>query len=449
MEVKQGGNTILVRWYLSGSFIKETTDSVTKEFTFIGGDSYTAPVVAITQSDTTRYYYILRDYLGNITHIVNSSNNEVVAEYSFDAWGRMRDPSTWINYAPGSEPSLFVAGRGYTGHEHLPWFNIINMNGRIYDPLTGMFLSPDNYVQSPTSTQSYNRYAYCWNNPLKYSDPTGEKLKWWHWLLGDLFTGGLISSTAAITATQISVDLLTYHATATITVQSIKSVLVPLDYTVQFCNTLFSNDYYAANSRFQNAIKIDFGLFQTDPNLSGGDRVWQLISRFTWEHLQTELGRTYTHARNMVGDVDRVDYFGGATFATKENYTNKYGFPSSNGISIGNYINISIGDEIAGDCESYVISNPLYMHEYGHTFDSRSFGMSYLFFVGLPSLISAGSAEQVTDEISGVSTHDFKWYEMNANKHAAYYFGKYYGVDWYTRFLRGTFETYYPRKKRK
>jgi hypothetical protein len=38
---------------------------------------------------------------------------------------------------------------------------------------------------------------------------------------------------------------------------------------------------------------------------------------------------------------------------------------------------------------------------------------------------------------------------MNANKHAAYYFGKYYGVDWYTRFLRGTFETYYPRKKRK
>jgi len=177
MEVKQSGSTILARWYPSGSYIKETQGGVTKEYTFIGGYAYTAPVVAITQGGTTTYYNLLRDHLGSITHVVNASNNTLLHEYSYDAWGRMRNVSSWTNYAPGSEPSLFVAGRGFTGHEHLPWFNLINMNGRLYDPLVGQFLSPDNYIQSPDFTQNFNRYSYCLNNPLVYADPDGE-LAW-------------------------------------------------------------------------------------------------------------------------------------------------------------------------------------------------------------------------------------------------------------------------------
>ena len=53
-------------------------------------------------------------------------------------------------------------------------FDIINMNGRLYDPVLGRFLSPDNFVQMPDNAQSYNRYSYCLNNPLKYTDPSGE-----------------------------------------------------------------------------------------------------------------------------------------------------------------------------------------------------------------------------------------------------------------------------------
>jgi len=52
--------------------------------------------------------------------------------------------------------------------------NFINMNGRVYDPLTGQFLSPDNYVHTPDFTQNFNRYGYCLNNPLIYTDPSGE-----------------------------------------------------------------------------------------------------------------------------------------------------------------------------------------------------------------------------------------------------------------------------------
>ena len=64
--------------------------------------------------------------------------------------------------------------RGFTGHEHLPEFNLINMNGRVYDPILGKFLSPDNYIQMPDYTQNLNRYSYCLNNPLMYTDPDGE-----------------------------------------------------------------------------------------------------------------------------------------------------------------------------------------------------------------------------------------------------------------------------------
>lgn len=72
-------------------------------------------------------------------------------------------------------------GRGFTGHEHLPWFNLVNMNGRLYDPVVGRMLSADPYVQMPDNTQSFNRYAYCLNNPLVYADPTGYSM------IGDFF----------------------------------------------------------------------------------------------------------------------------------------------------------------------------------------------------------------------------------------------------------------------
>lgn len=47
------------------------------------------------------------------------------------------------------------------------------MNGRVYDPELGRFLSPDPVVQAPYNTQSYNRYSYVLNNPLSLVDPSG------------------------------------------------------------------------------------------------------------------------------------------------------------------------------------------------------------------------------------------------------------------------------------
>jgi len=63
---------------------------------------------------------------------------------------------------------------GYCGHEMIKDYDLINMGGRVYDPVIGRFLSCDNYVQEPNNSQNFNRYSYCLNNPLRYSDPSGE-----------------------------------------------------------------------------------------------------------------------------------------------------------------------------------------------------------------------------------------------------------------------------------
>ncbi|WP_404424970.1 RHS repeat domain-containing protein [Nibricoccus sp. IMCC34717] len=67
------------------------------------------------------------------------------------------------------------------------------MNGRIYDPMLGRMLSADVVVQFPGSLQSYNRYSYVQNNPLKYTDPSGFTLyeKVWGFVAGIAEANGI------------------------------------------------------------------------------------------------------------------------------------------------------------------------------------------------------------------------------------------------------------------
>ena len=120
-------------------------------------------------SSTETMYYVHKDYLGSITAITDASGN-LVESLSYDPWGRRRNPDDWTDY----DVTRTLFDRGFTGHEHLLHFGLINMNGRLYDPFLARFLSLDAFVQAPDYTQNYNRYSHCVNNPLKYTDPSGE-----------------------------------------------------------------------------------------------------------------------------------------------------------------------------------------------------------------------------------------------------------------------------------
>ncbi|MGU3404107.1 RHS repeat-associated core domain-containing protein [Methylobacterium brachiatum] len=118
-------------------------------------------------------WYLHSDQLGSIIRITDQ-NGHIRQRLWYDPWGR-RDVK--LNDKPGRRETQRLAQswkRGFTGHEHLDTFNLIHMNGRVYNPILGVFLTVDAINQMMTDTQSGNGYAYARGNPLRYIDPSGE-----------------------------------------------------------------------------------------------------------------------------------------------------------------------------------------------------------------------------------------------------------------------------------
>ncbi|MCV9926616.1 FG-GAP-like repeat-containing protein [Flavobacterium sp. LS1R49] len=152
--------------------IKENRVTGAIEFvTYVGGDGYLAP--AVSKSDginQANYLYLHRDYQGNIMAITDESG-QIVEKRLYDAWGKILKVQDGVGTTLAG---LTILDRGYTGHEHLQSIGLINMNSRLYDPVLHRFLSADNYVQNIGNTQNFNQYGYVYNNPLRYTDPSGD-----------------------------------------------------------------------------------------------------------------------------------------------------------------------------------------------------------------------------------------------------------------------------------
>jgi RHS repeat-associated protein len=169
---KENGTTTKIKYYTPG-YEKDSTTSVTRQIYYINCP-YGLVAINIRQKvngvERDSLYFVDTDHIGSILALIRNNGSQA-AEYSYDEWGRRRRPSNWNLY--DSIPDLGFIDRGYTGHEHYDQFGLIDMNGRVYDPTIGRFLSPDPVIQSPDYTQNYNSYSYCLNNPLRYSDPSG------------------------------------------------------------------------------------------------------------------------------------------------------------------------------------------------------------------------------------------------------------------------------------
>lgn len=157
------------RYYQTGYELEESSSN-TKEWTYIYSPTGLAAVFYKPSSSANgQLLYALTDHLDSPVMLTDGSQ-QIQEEYSFDAWGRRRNPSDW-SYTGFSAPTILH--RGYTMHEHIDEFNLINMNGRVYDAVLGRFTQPDNQVQDPGFLQTFNKYAYVFNNPLSYTDPSG------------------------------------------------------------------------------------------------------------------------------------------------------------------------------------------------------------------------------------------------------------------------------------
>ena len=247
------------------------------------------------------------------------------------------------------------------------------MNGRVYDPEIARFLSPDPQLQEPGNWLNYNRYTYCLNNPMMYTDPTGEFFGTILTYVGDLlktafFDGGLDPTSS----------------------KARRDAWRSFDPTAKWSAT-------------NKAWRIDKGLLKTDPKRTIAGQGVQLLLRFTWELPQTMLGNMYSHGRNLTGNVDDVSYYCGATLVNKNKGAGKDGFIHRWGLTLGSYINSQnlVADPYTDD---------MFRHEYGHTLQSRLVGPLYIPSVGIPSLGGA-----FLDRL-GLNDHSREWYETQANR---------------------------------
>lgn len=132
----------------------------TQSYYFYAGGQVVGAYVTKTNGTPDQTHYFHGDHLGSIS-VVTDQAGQVITRYQYDPWGKRV-------LAAGSAATM----HGFTGHEHLD-DGLIDMNGRVYDPGLGRFLSADPYIQDPGNLQSYNRYSYVLNNPLAFTDPSG------------------------------------------------------------------------------------------------------------------------------------------------------------------------------------------------------------------------------------------------------------------------------------
>jgi RHS repeat-associated protein len=133
------------------------------------------PVIASITLAKVEYWH--KDQLGSLITTTDQSGN-VTARYAYDPFGKRR--YTNGNYDETGAIQVdwsasLAAGtpRGFTGHEGLDDVGLVNMNGRFFDANLGLFLQGDPMIQDPSNLQNYNRYGYCYNNPMGCTDPSG------------------------------------------------------------------------------------------------------------------------------------------------------------------------------------------------------------------------------------------------------------------------------------
>jgi RHS repeat-associated protein len=413
---------ILKTKYFVGSYEEEITTAGTRKVHYIaGGDGLTAVYIEEPgdNPDEGDIYYTYTDHLGSIVALANNTpTGNIVQEQSFGPWGRRRNI---VNWGYENAQQITLIDRGYTGHEHLGQFGIINMNGRMYDPVLGRMLSPDNYVQAPDFTQNFNRFSYCVNNPLKYTDPSGDFF--WIPVIAGAVIYGVWNTAVHMERGDIHNfwDGLGYFAQGAV-VGAVAGATWSLGiggiaagntwaqiggWTIMTAKGISAISTVASGIRDpENAVQILMGRAYTDENRGFFGAIGKGISRNTWESIQTWVGYNLAQIRNASGKVDEVEYFGGVTFAIDENVSDFNGWL---GASYGNYILAKTPGELDRNHPGgWMFSEGgLFWHEYGHTTDSQIYGLSYLFTIGISS---AGGAD---------------WTEIRANRWAANYAAKF------------------------
>lgn len=159
------------KYYVDNLFEQKVENGKISSTNYIFVLGKAVAILSQDANDIKDVKYIHHDHLGSI-QAYSDELGKLYQELSYDAWGLRRNPETWVVFDVMASNNAYN-DHGFGGHEHIDLFELVNMDGRMYDPVVGRFISADPFIQSPDFTQSLNRYAYCINNPLSLIDPSG------------------------------------------------------------------------------------------------------------------------------------------------------------------------------------------------------------------------------------------------------------------------------------
>ena len=129
-------------------------------------------IIGFSYSDddhTSADYFYLRNQQGDITHILDA-NGTAVIKYKYDAYGNITDTIIVSGYNYIGNHNSYT----YKGYRYDSEIKMYYLNSRYYNPETGRFINADGMLGQLGDIQSTNMYAYCANNPVMYTDSTGE-----------------------------------------------------------------------------------------------------------------------------------------------------------------------------------------------------------------------------------------------------------------------------------
>ena len=170
---KTVGSTTYKFTTLSGLVTRQTGGGKTIDFVYDENNQLLA-----MKYNNTLYYYVLNAQ-GDVVRIVNSSRS-VVASYTYDPWGKIISSSgTLADINP-------LRYRGYYYDSETGFYYL---QSRYYDPEIGRFINADSYASTDaTGLLSTNMFAYCENDPVNRSDPSGE---FWNIVVGAALGAGM------------------------------------------------------------------------------------------------------------------------------------------------------------------------------------------------------------------------------------------------------------------
>ena len=151
MKLVEGDQTTL---YLDGGglWIEKVTSGlgvVTWNNYLFAGDAGMIGVRFEKSDGTVRTRYFHKDHLGSVQRLTDETGAAVDTE-SYDAWGKRRYPNAHPD--DGNLPASQTT-RAFTGHEQLD-VGLVHMNGRVYDPQIGRFMSADPVVETPLAARA-------------------------------------------------------------------------------------------------------------------------------------------------------------------------------------------------------------------------------------------------------------------------------------------------------